>query len=136
MGKVGRPSGALNKATRDGREFAARIVDSPKFRETLRLQAEAGTLHPSIVNTLLHYRYGKPKETVEIVNVDESMTGKPLDEMTASELAEEATLLAARVLEAAEQDVQEEPVIVSRRNPSDIPMFGIGEPASSDEEVH
>ena len=68
----GRPKGSVNKTTRDQKAFAARVLGEPgtpefeEFVAVTRKQLIAGILPPAITSLILHYAYGKPKETVEV----------------------------------------------------------------------
>ncbi len=67
----GRPKGVPNRATRDIRAMAqALTLGDPKFVARLQRQLRSGTCHPSIVQTLLAYGYGKPMERTESVVFD------------------------------------------------------------------
>jgi len=64
----GRRPGVLNKATREVKELAARLLDDETYRANLleRLRSgTAGALEP----LLWHYRFGKPKETVDLATM-------------------------------------------------------------------
>jgi hypothetical protein len=61
----GRPKGAVNKATAEAREAAARIVDDPEYQATLLEQARDGTLNPAVQTMLWAYAHGKPVERHE-----------------------------------------------------------------------
>ena len=57
--------GTPNKATREVRELARRLVEDPEYQAALHsrlLNGQAGALEP----LLWHYAYGKPKEPVEL----------------------------------------------------------------------
>ncbi len=61
----GRPRGAPNKATREVRALARRLVEDREYQAGVRRRlraGEAGALEP----LLWHYAYGKPKEAVEL----------------------------------------------------------------------
>jgi len=62
----GRQKGTPNKVTRDVQEWARSIVEDPKgVAKTVQLYQQ-GRLAPAIVIELLHYGYGKPKDTLAI----------------------------------------------------------------------
>lgn len=63
---TGRPAGCENTTTREIRELARAILEQPEALAILMKQARAGTLHPVIHRELMHYAYGKPKETLAI----------------------------------------------------------------------
>jgi hypothetical protein len=60
----GRPKGALNKATREIKDFARALLESDSYRESLRRRVESGRA-PHMETLLHYYGYGKPKETVD-----------------------------------------------------------------------
>lgn len=64
--RAGRRHGALNKRTVEVRDWARSILEDEAVRNRTLLQARAGKLPPAIFNELLHYAYGKPKDTVDI----------------------------------------------------------------------
>jgi hypothetical protein len=67
----GRPKGVPNRATQDIRAMAqALTLGDPKFVARLQRQLRSGTCHPSLVQTLLAYGYGKPMERTESVVFD------------------------------------------------------------------
>jgi hypothetical protein len=62
----------LNKATREVKELAARLLDDETYQANLleRLRSgTAGALEP----LLWHYRYGKPKEVVDLATTGVSI---------------------------------------------------------------
>lgn len=62
----GRPKGSLNKATRDVQEATRAFLSNPKGLKALELQYEEGKLPPAVWQTLMHYAYGKPKDTLAL----------------------------------------------------------------------
>lgn len=62
---TGRPAGVPNKATAEIRDFARSILEHPEVRALTLRQAMAGELSDARWTLLMHYAYGKPKETVE-----------------------------------------------------------------------
>ena len=64
-GEGGRKPGAINKATREIKEFARDFLESDAYRARLRIRIERGQAMP-IETLLYHYAYGKPKERIEI----------------------------------------------------------------------
>ncbi len=58
----GRKSLADEKA---GLAFSRALLSRPAFLKNLEAKMDDGTVHPSILNTLFYYAYGKPAETVE-----------------------------------------------------------------------
>lgn len=92
---TGRPKGRLNNVTLEARDFARCILDSEEYRASLMRRIQADTLPPQIESLLYHYRYGKPKDTLE-VNVT---SGQGLDELGAEQLAQEAQNAAAKLVD-------------------------------------
>ncbi len=65
-GNPGRPKGALNKRTQEAQELAAALIDGdPAYLEGLKRRIKAGKA-PHMETLLWHYRYGKPKESVDV----------------------------------------------------------------------
>jgi hypothetical protein len=60
----GRPKGALNKTTVAMKEISRGILEQPEALDVMKRQARAGRLNPAIHIALMHYAYGKPKETI------------------------------------------------------------------------
>jgi hypothetical protein len=104
--RPGRKRGSLNTVSKEAREFAARILDSREYRESLVRRIKAGTLPSNIEALLYHYRFGKPKETIE---VQMSPAEVDLSQLSNEELARRAELLAqaARAAEVAQEMVTE-----------------------------
>lgn len=65
--RAGRPRGVPNKVTIEVREWARSILEDKAVQARTLAQARAGKLPPAIFNELLHYAYGKPKDTVELL---------------------------------------------------------------------
>ena len=65
-GGPGRPKGVPNKATTEVKEFCASIVEDPKYQQAVRERALLGLLSPALESLLWHYRWGKPKEDVQV----------------------------------------------------------------------
>jgi hypothetical protein len=72
-GSPGRPTGALNKATREIREAARAILERPEYRIFLQERLDAGKA-PHMETLLHHYASGKPKEQLDI---DARLTAMP-----------------------------------------------------------
>lgn len=62
---AGRKKGSKNRATREIKEFAQRILGDERYERALCERLYAGKLHPAVETTLLHYAYGKPVERIE-----------------------------------------------------------------------
>lgn len=62
----GRARGTPNKATVEVKAACAAIVDDPTYRRTLAARARAGELAPAVECMLWYYRFGKPKERVDV----------------------------------------------------------------------
>lgn len=94
----GRPKGIPNKITLKQREFAEMILGKPgsiefdEYIQTQRAQLLAGTMHPSIHTTLLHYAHGKPVERIEVKD-----TTADISNVTNEELRARALALASRI---------------------------------------
>ena len=99
----GRPKGLPNRATQEAKEFAASILDSPEYRASLERRVRAGTLAPAVEQLLYYYRYGKPKERVEM-EVVSPLTGEDLSGFTLEQLAERNR----RVHEELQQELEAE----------------------------
>jgi hypothetical protein len=65
-GGPGRKPGVPNKVTREVRDLAEALISNDAYLATLRRKLLAGKCNPQIEAMLWHYRYGKPKDTVEI----------------------------------------------------------------------
>ncbi len=59
-----------NKATREARETAGRLVDDPEYLRRLRQRLLDGELPPAIEVMLWHYAKGKPKDVLEVSGAD------------------------------------------------------------------
>ena len=64
-GEGGRPRGAINHATREIKDFARNLVESPEYVKSLTRRLIAGRA-PHMETLIFHYGYGKPKETVDV----------------------------------------------------------------------
>lgn len=60
----GRPKGALNKATRDIKEWAEKFLTSPEYVKAAMVRVMRGKA-PHLEVLWHHYAFGKPKETVK-----------------------------------------------------------------------
>lgn len=79
----GRPKGALNKATREIRDVARRLVEDETYVASLQVRLPEGKA-PHMETLLFHYAYGKPKETVDIpqlADMAEALRRKAVDEL-------------------------------------------------------
>ena len=65
----GRPQGAIGKRTREIRELARRIVESPTYLKNLKARLNNGTA-PHMEPVLFYYAYGKPIERIAPVTPD------------------------------------------------------------------
>lgn len=82
----GRQKGTQNRITRDIQAWAQSVIEDRQGRsKTLRLYQQ-GRLAPALVIELLHYAYGKPKDTLSI----ESPRPVVLDLLTARHANESA----------------------------------------------
>jgi len=62
---AGRKPGGKNKRTLESEAAARVIVDNPDVRALWLDQAKRGDLPSVILQTLLYYAWGKPKERIE-----------------------------------------------------------------------
>ena len=62
----GRPKGVPNKATVEVKAWAQSVLEDPKVRSKTLHLARDGRLAPAILIELLHYAYGKPKDTTDL----------------------------------------------------------------------
>ena len=65
-GGPGRPKGRLNQVTVEIKAWAQSVVEDPQVQATTLDLARRGKLDSSLFRELLHYAYGKPKETVSV----------------------------------------------------------------------
>lgn len=64
-GEGGRPKGVENKATREIKDAARKLLEAKTYQDSLRERLEAGKA-PHMEALLHYYAYGKPKERVAI----------------------------------------------------------------------
>ena len=62
---AGRKKGSPNRTTTEIRESARKLLEDPKYQESLAYRLMKGTA-PHMETMLHQYAYGKPKDTVEI----------------------------------------------------------------------
>jgi hypothetical protein len=62
----GRKRGSPNKVTVEVRTWARRVVEDPQVHATTLDLARSGRLAPAELIELLHYAYGKPKDTTDL----------------------------------------------------------------------
>lgn len=104
---AGRVRGSLGRLTREAREAALEILESPEYRDSLIERASEGTLPPVIEVMLWTYAYGKPKDYTG----DEQVDGRDVKGLSMPELADRVTAIThkIRTLSAPNpQDVEEE----------------------------
>lgn len=65
-GQPGRKPGVPNNATLEVKAWAQSILEDPQVREQTLALARQGRLPPGIMVELLHYAYGKPKDTTDV----------------------------------------------------------------------
>ncbi len=70
---AGRKPNSLNKKTLEVREFAKNILESPAYKESLKIRIERGK-SPEIEKLLFHYAYGRPPDKIELSNPAGDMT--------------------------------------------------------------
>lgn len=76
------------------KRFCRRILSSQKYRTTLQIRLEEGTLSPAEHAMLVHYAFGKPTDKIAHTFPE----GVPqLHEMSEAQLAAHAEGLAARL---------------------------------------
>lgn len=68
--KKSKSKAAIKQAETEQREeqarrFATRLLSSGKFQAELQKRLDDMTIHPSVLNTLLYYQFGRPKEIIE-----------------------------------------------------------------------
>ncbi len=79
----GRQKGTPNKATVEVRAWARGVVEDPQVHAKTLEMARTGRLAPGILIELLHYAYGKPKETTDVhVQVSRMIRIIPAPEVT------------------------------------------------------
>jgi hypothetical protein len=64
-GNRGRPKGAINKATREIKDFARNILERPEYVASLARRLDKGDA-PHMETLLHHYAYGKPREGMDV----------------------------------------------------------------------
>lgn len=62
----GRQKGTPNKATVEVRDLCQRLLADPEYQRTFKQRLLSGDLAPGMEQTVWHYAYGKPKDTVEL----------------------------------------------------------------------
>ena len=62
----GRPKGIPNKATKEVKELARKLVLDPEYQAKLKQRLLKGTLPPAVETQLWHYAFGKPKDTLDL----------------------------------------------------------------------
>ena len=65
-GGPGRPKGLPNRATVEIKDWARSILEDQVVRSRTLSLAREGRLAPGVLVELLHYAYGKPKETTDV----------------------------------------------------------------------
>ena len=64
-GGPGRPAGVPNKATRDIKEAARKLLEDEDYQRSLAMRLKRGDA-PHMETLLHHYGYGKPKDTLDL----------------------------------------------------------------------
>jgi hypothetical protein len=90
---VARPKGSLNKSTHEARDFCRLILESEAYRLSLVRRLANDTLPPALEVLIWHYRYGRPKEQVDIA----FNAFADLEDMTPAELEERAKHLIEKI---------------------------------------
>lgn len=73
-GGPGRPKGVPNKANREIKDLARKLLEDDEYQRSLAERLKDGRAQ-TVEALLYHYAYGKPKETVEHGGVD----GQPIE---------------------------------------------------------
>ena len=107
----GRQKGTLNKATIEAREFARHFLRSSEYSTSVERRILLDELPAGVEVALWHYAFGKPTETVEV-----AITGvSGLTELSAADLAAEATLVSTQILQLkANAEAMEAEVVVDQ----------------------
>ena len=69
---IGRPKGAVNKATRDIKARAREILEDPEYLASLKERIQKGQAQ-QVEALLFHYGYGKPRETVAVEGAPQAL---------------------------------------------------------------
>lgn len=64
-GEGGRPRGAVNKATREIKDAARKLLEDKAYQLALKRRLKAGKA-PHMETLLHYYAYGKPRETLAV----------------------------------------------------------------------
>lgn len=113
-GGPGRPKGSVNKSTQEAKEFAASILGDPIYQASLLTRVKMGTLPPQIETLLYYYRYGKPRERLEIT-VESPVTGEDLTQLSLEQIAERNARLQAELLQEIEAEKMAEATLAQKR---------------------
>ncbi len=105
-GQGGRPKGVRNKTTRQLGDLLDAHVFTEKAWKVIRAQAESGTLPAPLMVRFFDYKYGKPKEQMELTGKD----GGPIQvqPVLASQLSVETLEAVVRELEAPKDEETQE----------------------------
>jgi hypothetical protein len=79
----GRKKGTPNKATREVKQAAARLVEDRTYRANLRKRLQRGEAAPAVEVMLWHYAYGQPTKKVELegkLSLEELVAGSSREE--------------------------------------------------------
>ena len=63
---AGRPKGAINKVTRDIREFCQQLLADDVYQRRFLACLQTGTLAPRLEELVWHYAYGKPAQSFDL----------------------------------------------------------------------
>lgn len=86
--------------SKEAREAARLILESPEYQASLKARAAAGTLPAALEVMLWHYRYGKPPDKIEVEVKDEDLTRYSASELKAR--AEELAMDMAHIQKISE----------------------------------
>ncbi len=62
----GRPKGAVNKASREVREFCRGLLERPAYQKQFLGRWESGQLPPQLEVMVWHYAHGRPVQAVDL----------------------------------------------------------------------
>lgn len=105
----GRPANSISRPGREARDFCDAILNSEAYRLSIYRRICAGTLESNIEQMLWHYRFGKPKERMEI---EMPQVARVLEQLSTDALIKKTRLLEERALEiqAIEAELLSEPI--------------------------
>lgn len=91
----GRARGGIPKRTAEAKAFARKFTDDDRWAKMINFWVDNPEMMPAgVFTTLMHYRFGKPAQTVEVRG---EIMARPYMGQTTEELAMHARALAARL---------------------------------------